>query len=223
MAKNITLAEEVAAMLRQAIADGGYPSGERLVELGIAHELHVSQNTVRDALAILEREGWVVKKARQGVFVRAFTRDEAAEVYALLAALRALVIEWALPKLTPEFLNGLRKLLAAAGVQLEIGATGGASESLENLHREIARVAGRVQTARLLEELHNQTRILAGVHQQRAPRTAAEQIAHLRGRLRWHTNLVEALAAGKLPDALAALRADVESESAALVSVLDPL
>jgi DNA-binding GntR family transcriptional regulator len=49
-----TLAESVADVLRHAIFQGAYLSGERLVELTIAQEMNVSQNTAREALRLLE-------------------------------------------------------------------------------------------------------------------------------------------------------------------------
>ena len=57
-----TLAESVAGALRHAIFQGAYLGGERLVELTIAQEMNVSQNTVRDALRLLEKDGLVVKR-----------------------------------------------------------------------------------------------------------------------------------------------------------------
>ena len=59
-----TRAETVAAALREAILKGDYLSGERLIELSLAKTFDVSQNTVRDAMRLLEQDGWVVKHAR---------------------------------------------------------------------------------------------------------------------------------------------------------------
>jgi DNA-binding GntR family transcriptional regulator len=69
-----TRAETVAEQIRQAIRAGAYVSGQRLVELSLAAKLNVSQNTVRDALRLLETAGWVVKRARHGLYVRSLTR-----------------------------------------------------------------------------------------------------------------------------------------------------
>jgi DNA-binding GntR family transcriptional regulator len=61
---SVTRAETVATTLRESILKGEYVSGERLVELSLAKRLKVSQNTIRDALRMLEQDGWVVKHAR---------------------------------------------------------------------------------------------------------------------------------------------------------------
>src|SRR5512147_3047345 len=92
----ITRAETAAETIRAAILHGGYLSGERLIEVKIAQTLDVSQNTIRDALRILEGEGWVVKNPRHGVYVRSFTAAEAAEVCTVLAAVESLILAWAM-------------------------------------------------------------------------------------------------------------------------------
>ena len=91
-----TLSQIVADVLRQSLQDGVYKCGERMVELTIADELNVSQNTVRDALRILEQQGWVHKRPRHGVYVRQFSISQAEELYALRSALEQLALKWAL-------------------------------------------------------------------------------------------------------------------------------
>ncbi len=95
-----TLAESVAAAIRAGILDGKYLSGERLIELNLAKTMGVSQITVRDALRILEQEGWVTKNPRRGVYVRSFTSDAAEEVYALIRTFEGLAMEWVFDKYT---------------------------------------------------------------------------------------------------------------------------
>jgi DNA-binding transcriptional regulator YhcF (GntR family) len=68
--RNATLSHIVADVLRQSLYDGVYLCGDRLVELTISQEMNVSQNTARDALGLLENEGWVTRKARHGVYVQ---------------------------------------------------------------------------------------------------------------------------------------------------------
>ena len=51
-----TRAAATADTIREAILSGHYMSGERLIEIKLAQAIDVSQNTVRDALRILEQE-----------------------------------------------------------------------------------------------------------------------------------------------------------------------
>lgn len=211
-----TLAEEVAALLRRAISDGGYRSGDRLTELGIAHELGVSQATVRDALRLLEREGWVIKRPRAGSVVRDFTPTEGAEVYALLAALGALALQWAMANLTADAIAELRDLLRTAAVHVESGALTAVSAALDRLHRQLSALAAHPQTARLLDELRNQTSILDALREAHDPRTAAEQME----RVRRHERILDALAVGDLLTATSLLHKELDLEVSLIIPLL---
>lgn len=211
-----TLAEEVAALLRRAISDGGYRSGDRLTELGIAHELGVSQATVRDALRLLEREGWIVKRPRSGTLVRDFTHTEAAEVYALLGALGALVLEWAMANLNTDALAELHGLLHTAAAHVESGALTAVSAALDRLHRQLSALAAHPQTARLLNELRNQTCILDALREAHDPRTAAEQME----RVRRHERMLDALAVGDMLTAKNVLREELDLEASLITALL---
>lgn len=211
-----TLAEEVAALLRQAISDGGYRSGDRLTELGVAHELGVSQATVRDALRLLEREGWIVKRPRAGSVVRDFSQDEAVEIYALLTTLGALIAEWVCTRLTPAALGELRSVLRTAAAHAESGALNAVSATLDLLHRQIATLAVHPQTARILNELYNQTCILNAVREVSDPRTPAEQME----RVRRHERLLDALGVGDVATAQAILREEFQLEQSLVVPLL---
>jgi DNA-binding GntR family transcriptional regulator len=166
-----TRAETTADFLRQAIKDGQYMGGERLIEQTLAGQINVSQNTIRDALRILEGEGWVVKTARHGVYVRSFNPAEAEELYTLWAAVEGLALRWAMDSLTRNALGHLRRLIQDAGKQALMGDSREAMESLFALHAAIASLSGRAQTMELLASLRNRVRLLEIVRQMRAPRS----------------------------------------------------
>ncbi len=170
MPREITLAESVAAVLRDAIRSGEHLCGERLVELTLAHDFHVSQNTVRDALRILEREGWVVKHARRGVYVRAFNRDEAEELYALWAALEGLALRWAVHEAARGELAHLSQIIAQMEQRAHALDWPGALEAAFEFHAALVHLARRPQTAEFLFYLHNRARLLENLRELRAPR-----------------------------------------------------
>ncbi len=179
MTTTTTRAEALAETLRQAIRSGDYVCGERLVELTLSQQMTVSQNTVRDALHILQDEGWVVKHARRGAHVRAFTPTEAAEVYALWAAVEGLALRWALERLTKADITTLRRLIKQARHQAFTGDLRRSTEALFELHTTIAGLAGRPQTAALLARLRNQVHLLEVLRQMRAPRSLHAQQAQI--------------------------------------------
>jgi DNA-binding GntR family transcriptional regulator len=167
-----TRAATVADQIRQAIKEGHYMGGERLVEQTLAGQMTVSQNTIRDALRILEGEGWVVKMARHGVYVRSFNRVEAEELYMLWAAVEGLALRWVMQSLTKNALAQLRRLIQEARKLALMGDSPGATETLFALHASISALSGRAQTMELLTSLLNRVRLLEIVRQMRAPRSA---------------------------------------------------
>lgn len=65
------LTTQVEQMLRQAIAEGRFPSGRLPTEVELAKHLGVSRETVRLAAETLQREGLLVKVRRKGTFLQA--------------------------------------------------------------------------------------------------------------------------------------------------------
>jgi DNA-binding GntR family transcriptional regulator len=174
-----TMAEAVAASLRQAIQDGFYICGDRLVELAIAQEMGVSQNTAREALYILEREGWAQKRPRCGSFVRGFTRDEVEELYALWASVAGLALAWMLEHIPRTHLTqSLIPVIESARAQVDASNTHGVLASLFAFHEALTAVlehsGKRTQTAALLMRLHNQARLLELARARQQPRSRAE-------------------------------------------------
>ncbi|MBL8144961.1 MAG: GntR family transcriptional regulator [Anaerolineae bacterium] len=168
MSRN-TRAQAAASQLRGEILGGVYLSGERLRELAVAGRLQVSQSTVRDALALLEREGWVVSTPRHGTAVRAFTPAEADDVYRLIGVLAPLAFEWVVdaarkPRLR-EIAHFLDEARAAAGDEQTIPALA----ALIGWLGALAEIADRPVTGELLAGLLRRAHIIELVREARAP------------------------------------------------------
>lgn len=170
----LTRAESVAETLRQAILNGQYLSGERLIEIKIANALEVSQNTVRDALRILEGEGWVVKTPRHGVHVRQFNAADAVELCTIIGVLESLTVKWVTEQLDKPTRADLNAYIAAARRMSYVGERGQAFDQLVRFHQRIVGAAQKPLTTQLLETLYNQVMLLEALHEARAPRSARE-------------------------------------------------
>jgi DNA-binding GntR family transcriptional regulator len=216
MAHKSTLAESTAAAIRNEIRQGTYLSGERLVELTLARLLEVSQNTVRDALRILEHEGWVVKHARHGVFVRQFTMQEAVEVYALLQTVEPLALDWAIDGMTRSALDDLTRLIERAHRSAQREDRGPAIEALLQFHEHIGQIAGHTMTAQLMEQLYNRVRLLETIRQRQAPVNLRDLEAHITR----HGHLLTAIKAGERSRAQALLREQLATYSALSLALL---
>jgi DNA-binding GntR family transcriptional regulator len=174
-----TRAELIAARIRDLIRGGTYLSGDRLVELTLSHQMDVSQNTVRDALRLLEGEGWVVKHARHGVYVREFQRSEAEELYALWSVVEGLALQWALAGAKQRDLASLRRSIQQAHLHSMTGDLQGAEVAIFEFHARIADLSERSQTRELLITLRNRVYLLEIKRQMRSPRTQRAQETRL--------------------------------------------
>jgi len=212
-----TRAEKVADQIRQAIRVGAYVSGQRLLELTLARRLKVSQNTIRDALRLLEGEGWVVKRARHGVYVRSFTRSEAQEIYALWQVIEGLALKWVMSSATKKDIAQLRRVMQAARRDMLAGELEESTEVIFKFHRLIAELCGKPQTAELLANLHNRVHLLEMFRQMRAPRSLHAHEA----RLLLYEKLLTLIEFSHFSDAEALLAYLIQSDCDTLLPLLD--
>lgn len=104
-----TKQDQVAEVLRERIVAGVYERGQKLKQADIAEELGVSVTPVREALRILEAEGYVLGLSHRGVLVPPFLVDQARELFELRLTLERELTLQALPKVTAAKLAELRK------------------------------------------------------------------------------------------------------------------
>ncbi len=76
-----TLARQAYTEIQKKILSGELPSGHRLFAEELASELSISQTPVKEALALLERDGLVVGQERRGSLVREFCRADILQIY----------------------------------------------------------------------------------------------------------------------------------------------
>jgi DNA-binding GntR family transcriptional regulator len=84
------LRDVVAAELRRLILDGSLPPGERLFEDRLAQQLGVSRNPIREAMRVLEAEGFLDVTSRRGAFVATLSAQQAEDLFHVRVALEPL-------------------------------------------------------------------------------------------------------------------------------------
>ena len=90
MAEYLPLREVVFKTLRSAIVRGELSPGERLLEITLAKKLGVSRTPVREAIRMLELEGFVVMIPRRGAEVATITVEDLIDALEVRAALEEL-------------------------------------------------------------------------------------------------------------------------------------
>jgi DNA-binding GntR family transcriptional regulator len=81
--------QDVADRLSDAIRDGRFAPGQRLVEADLTRALGVSRGPVREAFRRLAAEGLVELVPNRGALVRRLTMDEALELFEIRTELEA--------------------------------------------------------------------------------------------------------------------------------------
>jgi DNA-binding GntR family transcriptional regulator len=105
-----TIAESVAERLRSEIHAGSILPGEFLRQNAVAERLGVSSTPVREAFAILEREGMVRREPHRGVVVFKPTIQDLLDGYEIREVLEVLAARRAAKRLTKEDLEWLDDL-----------------------------------------------------------------------------------------------------------------
>ena len=122
----MVLSDQVKDRLLEAILDGRYPPGARIVETRVARELGTSQAPVREALRDLEALGLVETAAFRGARVRHPSADELLEAFVVRSQLESLAVRLAVPHMTDAdveqlagFLGEMRRAARAGDLRAE--------------------------------------------------------------------------------------------------------
>lgn len=114
---SVEAAQQAASRIRQAIINGTYKPGERLIERELTEQLNVSRHPVREALRLLAREGFVVLHRNRGAEVSSIDASTVTEVYAIRMALGRLALDRLLGEgspMNPADLKRLKGFMEAA-------------------------------------------------------------------------------------------------------------
>lgn len=104
-ASSVTLVDKIADELRERIIDGTFQAGDHLQQAGLAKKMGVSSIPFREAIRMLENEGFVEIVPFKGARVKRLSAAEIAERVKIAFALESYALELTLPTLTAEDLD----------------------------------------------------------------------------------------------------------------------
>ena len=193
----LTVAQQVAATLRQEIVSGQLGAGSKLRQVEIAKRFGVSTTPVREAFGLLQNEGLVQIDTHRGVTVFLPTRQGLVEHYEIRTALEMLAAEKAAEVFAPPDAEPLLKLLD------EMETVDNPTRYVEanrQFHAQLYGLAGRSQLLAMIEELRNASSAYLHLY-------AAKDLPTDRQRLnREHREILAACQANDPQQAAAALR-----------------
>jgi DNA-binding GntR family transcriptional regulator len=147
------LSEQVKGRLLQAILDGRYPPGARIVETRVAKEFGTSQAPVREALRDLEALGVVETAPFKGARVRRPSVEELLEAFDVRAILEGHGAVLAMENLTPGDLAHLEELTAEMRSAAEAGDPYREATADTEFHRLIMGQSGNATLVRVWSTL----------------------------------------------------------------------
>jgi len=147
--------DEAYRLLRRAIVRGEIAAGTRLVASQLADQLGVSRTPLREALQLLEREGFVRRLPTGVVEVVGLSQDEIEEVFAIRAALEGLAARYAARRARPEDLDRMEQILAAIRRSVQRGRHEEVDVEGLEFHTAIQRASGLKLAAQQLETMRD--------------------------------------------------------------------
>ncbi len=148
-----TKEERVADFLREGIISGTFPRGSRLKQAQIAEQLRLSITPVREALKILEAEGYVTGDSYRGACVAPFDASASEEVLELRLLLEERLIRATVEKATAQDVRELRALAAEFEQAFRSGDRAAARGVNYRFHRRLYGIADMPQTLHFVQIL----------------------------------------------------------------------
>ncbi|QCI69522.1 GntR family transcriptional regulator [Phreatobacter stygius] len=152
MQKPQTVAEQIANILREAIAEGSLTAGTPLRQDELAARFGFSRMPIRDALRQLETEGIVSIHPTRGAFVAQMDSTEISEIYAVRELLEIEALRLAYPHLTGQMLDEAAAVLDQIDMEPDVGRWGSLNRVF---HLTLYGACGNARLLGLIEAQHN--------------------------------------------------------------------
>jgi len=122
MEKSVAKYLEIADWLRSNILDGTFRADEKLItEYSLCEKFNVSRHTARSAIAVLEREGLVLRRQGDGTYINVNTNSAQKNIGVLLTTPNCYIFPLMLSGMSEVFSsNGHRIILALSQNKVEI-------------------------------------------------------------------------------------------------------
>ena len=104
---DIRRADQIADTLEQLVFAGEFQDGDRLDELKLAEQFHVSRTPIREALQVLVTSGMAEQIQRRGVFIRQPGPVELMEMFETMAEIEAVCGRLAATRMSDQDLDAL--------------------------------------------------------------------------------------------------------------------
>jgi DNA-binding GntR family transcriptional regulator len=180
---NSSFAKEAYAALKRAITAidiYDHPGEVRLDERRLSEDLGVSRTPIREAMTLLEQEGFVRTRPRRGIYVVKKTKREIVEIVTVMAALESMAARLAAERATEADIAELHGLMD----QFVFGNDGARLDEYSDaniaFHQAIIRMSGCALLAEMTENLFIHMRAIRKITIHQENRAARSITDHMR-------------------------------------------
>jgi DNA-binding GntR family transcriptional regulator len=103
--------ERVYEILKKMIIDGEISPEEKIVETEYAEKFQISRTPLREAIRMLELEGYVESHSKGGVIVKNCTKEDVEEIYKIRIALEGIILEEVIKKSSQSDIKKLENII----------------------------------------------------------------------------------------------------------------
>ena len=176
---DLTRAELVYESLKQRIVSLQFEPGMPIQEAEISKLYDASRTPIREALARLTHEGFVVRWGR-GYRVRGFAPAEVKELYEIREALEKMAVRLTIENASKKALEGLERQLAQYAEFIASGDIKSFNLHANRFHTTIAELSGNRNLAESIALLQEKVRIISARYLVRAKSIQHAYDEHMR-------------------------------------------
>jgi DNA-binding GntR family transcriptional regulator len=157
-----------------------HPEEIRLDERRLSEGLGVSRTPIREAMTLLEQEGFVRTRPRRGIFVVRKTKLEIVEIITVMAALESMAARLAAKHASDAEIAGLRRIMDDFRCGNEGNRLDDYSDANIAFHQAIIKMSGCALLAEMTENLFIHMRAIRKITIHQDNRAARSVVDHMR-------------------------------------------
>jgi DNA-binding GntR family transcriptional regulator len=149
----VSLRDRLIAFLKDAFFSGQLKPGDAIVERQLANQMKIGTPAVREALIVLQHQGFVRRIANTATYVNRFSIDEVRQSYELRIEFELVALKWAKFRVHEDDLTTLEKMVEMMGEVARKKETREFFERDLEFHRYCWKLSGNKFLERSLENL----------------------------------------------------------------------
>ena len=183
LSANVSFRDQAYAALKQAIMDAdiySHPHELRLDERQLSRSLGVSRTPIREAMTLLEQEGFLRTEPRRGIFIVRKTKRQIIEMIEMWAALESMAARLATVNATDEEIASLRTMFDEFRNETPAEHIEEYSDANIAFHQAIIRLSGSHLMGKTIENLFIHVRAIRRLTISQSDRAARSIVDHMR-------------------------------------------